>query len=331
METRSKFGHWVHLFRIFSLTATLMPILMAFCLNVMWPVWTHQPSAIPFSVQILHLVVALISCGSLQICCNLLNTWGDFRSGVDTPERLPSRSELVKGVFTPQQVLGMAMLFFTVGSLAGAYLVFCCYTPSLLVYAILGIAGSVNYSTGIRFKYRGLGVPFVFFLMGIWLILAADLCFGGQLNTLLFSSVKGFFFALCTLLPISCLVSNIMHANDMRDIEDDHAAGIRTCATLLGTRGAAFLFAAFHLLPIIGVLGMLILWPSVTQCSIQAKCMFLVLPLLLLPLSLKVLAEAKRGLPVVPHQKSWAGLLAQTARLHLLTGLLQSISFLLIR
>ena len=45
-------------------------------------------------------------------------------------------------------------------------------------------------------------------------------------------------------LPIACLVTSIMHANDIRDIAHDREAGITTLAMLLGRRKALYLYAA---------------------------------------------------------------------------------------
>ena len=327
-------GVWIHLCRVWSLTATLAPIAVVATFNAMCPHWTGESPALAWGAWTLNLVLALVSCGSLQIACNLLNTWGDFRSGVDSPERLPNRPELVNGTLGPEAVLRAALVFVALGSAAGLYLLSRCFSWTLSVYAVLGIAGSVNYSTGIRFKYRGLGVPFVFLLMGVWLMLAADLCLGGKLNGLIASSPSGFALAASILSPICFLVSNILHANDMRDIEDDVEAGIKTFASSLGPRGALVAFRIMHLLPLAGVVSTFILLPkSLGSASPLAltRALPLLLPLLLLPLTIQVLALGRRGLSSHIHQESWKGLLPGTARLHLLFGLLQAVSFLLVR
>lgn len=333
MNHKTSFRDWLHLFRLWSLTATITPLLAVFAFNLAAASWSVTPIlSYSTGTKIFHLLLTLLSCGSLQICCNLLNTWGDFHSGVDTPERCPTRSELVDGVISPRQAFCAAVTFLAIGIFLGLILLLRCFSWNLLLLAFIGILGSINYSTGIRFKYRGLGVPFVFFLMGALLMLAADLCYGGALYRMLSDGGLSALFAVLFLLPISCLVANILHANDMRDIEDDAEAGIKTLSTALGSCKAFSVYAILHLIPLISTVAFWLLFPKINSASGDGLHVFLLLlPLLTLPLVVKTITDAWRGIPRLPHQKSWFGLIVLTAKIHLLTGVLQATALFFIR
>ncbi|MBR4171557.1 MAG: prenyltransferase [Kiritimatiellae bacterium] len=343
---KSRFQIWMRMFRPWSLTASFVPIFLMACWNCfdgiqdfpyedgagLGTLWKMIRLSDHFPFYLLNFFLALLSCGSLQIACNLLNEWGDYRSGVDQlktvgvvgqREGTASPRELVAGTVTPAQVLRVALLVLGIGIAAGGLLLYRCFSWTLLAVAVVGVLGTVNYTTGIRFKYRGYGLVCVFFLMGYLLLGAADLCLGG-LFLKEFSRDTFLAFLVCGL-PTSCLVTCIMHANDMRDIEKDRMAGIRTPATIFGKRGALWIFTVLHTLPYLT--GGVFLWSTLGlyACSaweILMHCVIAVLPwLLLLPLTIQTLLRAyreKSGDPSVV----WSPLLGETARLHFLSGLL---------
>lgn len=294
---------WLRLFRIWSLTATFSPIWLAACFNADRAV---NPETRAVFIQ--NLLLAWTSCGCLQIACNLLNLWGDYQSGVDRKGAHCGVSDLVEGRVAPNTVLLVALGIVLTALVPAGILLVRCFSWTLAVIAALGLFGTLNYCTGLRFKYRGWGPFCVFFLMGYLLLLAADCCLGGSLTRMLsyyppFSLLYG--------LPVSCLVANIMHANDMRDIEKDASAGITTPATRLGRTGALVLFFALHLLPYLSVVFLPMLWLSL--CT--------------LPFTVLTLRRAVRARNSVPA-RDWAPLLGETARIHLLQGLLQGLSVL---
>ncbi|HVN64081.1 MAG TPA: prenyltransferase, partial [Candidatus Binataceae bacterium] len=60
--------------------------------------------------------------------------------------------------------------------------------------------------------------------------------------------------ALCASIPIGFLVSAILHANNLRDIESDTRHGKRTVATILGRTGAIYELAALDVAAYVSVL-----------------------------------------------------------------------------
>ncbi len=313
---------WFHLCRPWSLAATLVPALFALGVAGRDPLFSWGRWAL-----------ALAAAMPLQIACNLLNTWGDDRSGVDAVEgTVVTTPQLRDGLVTSRQVflaaagclaltcaLGLPLLFFRrYGDWD--------FNWGVALAAAIGFLGATNYATGVKFKYHGMGVPFVFFLMG------AIECFGflaasvprllpppGTLpaygERALLLHVAGFLLAT---MPIGCLVSVIMHGNDMRDIATDKAAGISTPASILGPRNALRLYCALHAIPHVF---------CVALCAVRlpetGKAAFaLLLPLLVLPLTAKTLSSAWRVYRANPSCPPWRGLERASGGIHLLFGIL---------
>jgi 1,4-dihydroxy-2-naphthoate octaprenyltransferase len=288
---------WFPLFRPWSVTATLVPALLALA-----AVHTH-PS---FSMG--RWILAVIAAAPLQFACNLLNTWGDDRSGVDgVAGAFITTPQLQSGLVSSRQVLGAAIACLAFTFLCGIPLLFVSFRPDitlnlrLAAVAAISFLGATNYTTGLRFKYYGLGVPFVFFLMGLF---AYAGFWAAAAPTAPFTSNM-----MLTSLPICCLVAVILHGNDMRDITSDTAAGIITTASRLGPRGALILFWALHLIPYAVVLATGRSWP-----------------LSLLPLTLAVCRKAWRVYRENPLAPAWRGLDRASGGLHMLFGTLYAFS-----
>jgi len=103
----------------------------------------------------------------------------------------------------------------------------------LLAIGFAGFVGGYAY-TGepLNYKRRGLGVPLVFFLMGVQMIAGARLAVTGDLTA---DSVL-------RSIPISGMVSLILLANELRDHETDARRGIRTLTVRIGCRPARVLY-----------------------------------------------------------------------------------------
>ena len=90
-----------------------------------------------------------------------------------------------------------------------------------------GLVGGYAY-TGepLNYKRRGLGVPLVFFLMGVLLVAGSYYAVARTLSMRI----------VLISLPVSALVSLILLANELRDFEPDGRHGIRTLTVRIGYR-----------------------------------------------------------------------------------------------
>ena len=304
---------WFFLFRPWSYTATLVPFLVAAGLfgsqTARWGRW-----GVGFF------------CGLLfQATVNLLNTWGDERSGVDAvPGAVRTTPQVHEGLVSMRALfvaaaccafasgtLGTGLCFFRAD---GAWHV----DGPLLAAGFVGFLGATNYSTGIKFKYRGLGVPFVAFLMGpLEIFVAGELlrphAAFAELAALADGRAGAFAFMS---LPVAALVCVIMHGNDMRDIPTDRAAGITTPSTFLGPRGALSLYWICHLLPYV-----------VCAKLVHLGLNGFLLPYLVLPLTVRTLWMATVVYRSNPANPPWRGFERASGGIHFLFGVLYAAAF----
>lgn len=280
---------WFHACRPWSLTAAFVPVSLGAALA-----WGEG------TLNWWLLALTLVGGGAIQIGTNLFNTWGDYVSGVDTPESAESVVELVHKVFTPGQIRRAGFVAMGIAALVGVYFVALRGWP-ILVLGLLGIAAGISYTAGpFRYKYTGVGSLAVFFLMGPLMAWGSYyLQTGSHSWTCVLAS-----------LPVGFLVSAILHANDMRDLEHDRGAGIRTGALFLGRLSLAHFFllnvGAYVVLVSLVATGVLP-WLALA-------------PLLALPKAAVYLGDAVRG---------WAGehdrlalLEPNSGRFHMMFGML---------
>ncbi|MEH6470246.1 MAG: prenyltransferase [Halopseudomonas sp.] len=168
---------------------------------------------------------------------------------------------------------------------------------TLLLLVALGLIGAVGYTTEpIHYKRRGLGVPLVFWLMGVLMIVGAYHAMGAPLSTSIF----------WLSLPVSMLVALLLLSNELRDWEDDCRDGVQTLTVRLGYQRAARLYLIMLLATYLIALG---LW----QQGLLLRLWPLLPSLLLLPELLRLLRQ-----PAVQR----ISLTPKTGRLLLLFGVL---------
>jgi len=289
-----RFKEWIKALRMWSLTAATIPVLVGSALA-----W-HEGA---FSWRIL--VLTMLSGWALQLAVNLLNTYGDYRSGVDQRKKKATCAVLINGQFKPGEILLSATLFIVAGALLGLWAA-ALSSWKLLFFALPGVLGVIGYTTGTRYKYIGLGVPAVFVLMGVVMVMAAYYAHSGQLS----------WAALVVSLPVAALVAVILHGNDLRDFASDGAAGIRTTALMLGLARGKLLFCALHAAAYFAVVSAVI--GGVLPC-------WTLLVLLSAPLSFKVCKTCLTTFKPGAEHAEAQSLVALSAQTHLLFGLLLTV------
>ena len=295
---------WFLLFRPWSYAATLVPFLVGAAV---------APATHGYARWWVGLGVGLL----FQATVNLLNTWGDERSGVDdAPGAVRTTPQVHDGLVSMRSLFAVALACAACAAVIGLSL--CLYRDGgawriswpLLAAGFVGFLGATNYSTGIKFKYRGLGVPFVAFLMGP-LEIFVSICLLRPVDAMEHISLLMFLLSL----PVASLVCVIMHGNDMRDIASDRIAGISTVASLLGTRWALALYWCCHLLPY-----------AVCALLIARYGRLFLLPFMALPLTRRTLAAATRTYLDCPANPSWRRLERASGGIHLVFGALYAVA-----
>jgi 1,4-dihydroxy-2-naphthoate polyprenyltransferase len=206
---------WYRAIRPFSFTASIIPVLVGGACAL--ALGTFSPLAF---------LVCLGGGMALQAGTNLVNDYYDHGMGADHSGSLGPSRVIQEGWLAPRTVLLGGLVFFTLGGLAGFVLVGMAGWPILLL-GLIGVPLAYGYTAPpLKLAYRGLGELNVFMLMGPLMVL------GG----FLVHRATGLRVALAASVPVGCLVASILHANNLRDLDDDRQLGKRTLATIVGQR-----------------------------------------------------------------------------------------------
>ena len=183
-------------------------------------------------------VLALIGGILLQSACNLLNTYGDFETGLDTEENHSRSPELVSGKLRAKDVLLVGMACLVITACLGIVMIICTGW-GILWFGIVGLLTAGMYTVGLKYKYFGLGLPSVFIAMGLLMPMGTYYLITGNL------SMELFFLSL----PNAFMITAVLNGNELRDFNSDRDAGIRTVSIRLGYNRAMFLYRALNTLP----------------------------------------------------------------------------------
>jgi 1,4-dihydroxy-2-naphthoate octaprenyltransferase len=235
---------WKQALRLPSFSATLSPIVIGSSLALV--AGTFDPALV------ILMLAAAIAC---QAGANLANDYYDHHHGVDTIDRPGSSKVIQQGLLTASEIKRGMLAAFTIATTLG--LVIVASTGWAILFLALGcLAVAVFYTAGPKpLGYVALGEAAVFLTMGLALATGSFLALTGSITA------SAFLIAL----PNACLVTAILHVNNMRDIARDRDAGKRTLAMTLSRQHAnrfyASLIVAAYLLTFITVAAIPYLWP----------------------------------------------------------------------
>jgi 1,4-dihydroxy-2-naphthoate octaprenyltransferase len=256
---------WFMAMRPWSFTAAFVPVALGTALA--WDQGFFQPG--------LFLLTALGGI-CIQAGTNFINTYGDYRFGVDTVASAHTCPQLVTGAMHPTAMKRAGLIAFGLAAAIGLTLAWL-GGWEILAVGLLGIIGGYTYTAGpIPYKYKGAGSFAVFFLMGPLMVWPAWFIQTGQYSWL----------PVLVSLPVGFLVAAILNGNDVRDIAHDRAAGIITPATELGSFSGLGLQRFLYLAAFVSLFA-LIVGGILPQSAL--------LPLLLLPLLRKCLLTIKEA------------------------------------
>ncbi len=292
---------WIVAIRAPFFTASAIPVLVGTALA-----W-NLTGKFSFYKFILTLVgVPLFNAGT-----NLANDYYDHKTGNDeintnlTPFSGGSRV-IQNGLVPPKHMLIGSFLFFGLGSIIGLYLN--AVTPGnlILFLGIFGFLSGFLYTfTPILIGYRGWGELLVGLNLGTLAIIGA---YYVQAHTLSWA-------VFWVSLPIGFLVTAILYINQFPDYEADKAVNKRHWVVRLGKKKAVYgyylLISATYL-----VIAGSVIFRVVTPFALVS---FLTLPLAIGAIKILKLNYDKIA-ELIPAQ-------AKTVQMHLFTGLLLSLGF----
>jgi 1,4-dihydroxy-2-naphthoate octaprenyltransferase len=177
---------------------------------------------------------ALLGAVLIQVGTNLANDVADFERGADTAARRGPLRVTQAGLVAPAQVRSAAALAFGLAFLAGLYLIVRGGWP-ILVVGLAAIASGVAYTAGrYALAYTGLADLFVLVFFGPVAVLGTY--YVQTLTVAPWVAAAG--------LGPGFLATAILLANNVRDVEEDRAAGKRTLVVRFGRAFGVALYAA---------------------------------------------------------------------------------------
>lgn len=269
---------WYVASRPFTLTASVAPVLVG--------------SALAFSEEAarpLMFILVLTASLLVQVGANLVDEYSDHARPEGAQKMMAPYKVIALGLFSTLAVKRGAIASFAVATAIGLYIVLVTGWP-ILVVSLASLAVAYLYAGGPRpLGAYAIGEPLVFVFMGLIMVMGT---YYVHTHTV---TVE----ALVLSIGVGCMVTAILVANNLRDLEEDVAAGKRTLVTLWGRGIGRWLWVGLVVIGVAIPVGL-----AVTG----SMGLLLLLPLLALPNAL----QAQRSL--------WQG----SDRASLLVGLRQS-------
>jgi 1,4-dihydroxy-2-naphthoate octaprenyltransferase len=210
-----RLGVWVQAVRYRSFTASVIPIAIGCALALFDGAFAWWLA-----------LVMLLATVATHAGSNLANDYFDHLKGVDTPQSFGQDRQIQLGVLTPRQVIGAAIVAFAIATALGLVVVAETGWP-ILALALVSLAAAVLYTGGPKpLGYIALGEATVFIFMGLVTVMGSYYVLTGEIT----------WRSALVAAPIGFLTAAHLHANNLRDIPLDRAAGKITLATLLGRR-----------------------------------------------------------------------------------------------
>lgn len=213
MEKPSYFKIWVEAARPKTLPAGVAPVLIGTSMAVGEGKW-----------DILSGLCALIGAIFIQVGANYANDYFDYLKGADSAERLGPRRVTQAGLVKPESVRFATLLVFLFACVPGSYIVMRGGLP-FVVIGLSAIFFAVVYTAG-PFPLGYIGIADLFVLVYFGPVALAGTYY---LHTGKFSSD-----AFLAGIASGLLSTALLTVNNLRDIEQDRAAGKKTLAVRFG-------------------------------------------------------------------------------------------------
>jgi len=209
----------IRLTRPHSLFATVVPLIIGGAI-------AYKTGNFNLTLWIIAFVIALL----LQMGTNVLNEYSDYIHGIDTPET-HGYGVLVRKEASPQEAFKLGIGIFAIAYLLSIPLILARGLLVLIMGVIATLVG-IFYSLGSHpISRTPFGELVVGLTMGFLEVIATEFIASGEITIL------GYLVSI----PVSLLVSGILLANNIRDIEIDRKVR-RTLAVVIGRKYASWVY-----------------------------------------------------------------------------------------
>ncbi len=212
--------------------------------------WSFPASAMPVLVTLGYLFYTGAQVNWAIGICTLLNvvlfhaagnTWSDYndyKKGVDREDTVGGVS-IVSGQFEAKEIKNLALALFAVAAAGGFAILAFTGLPTLY----FGLAGALLTLLYPWLKYRALGDLDIFLTYSVLPMLGTSFVATGQVHL----------DALILSVPVGLITVGILHSNNIRDIEQDKRAGIKTFAMCVGGKVSTILYCLEMVVPFVWV------------------------------------------------------------------------------
>ncbi len=189
---------------------------------------------VPFSWP--RFAVATLAGMFIHAAANLWNDYFDYTNGVDREAGKCGSAMIFSGELTPRRVFRAACLCAVLAAAGGFWLAWAARGWHIILLGAAGLVGAAGYCAGPRSpKHLALGEAWVFLMMGLGMPLGGWMAQTGDFSAR----------PLLAALPVALFTALLLYNNNLRDLADDRAAGIRTLPMVLGRAAHPAALAAF--------------------------------------------------------------------------------------
>ena len=255
---------WFLALRPFSFTASLVPAIFGSLLPFAVPA---AANGTPLRFDAVGFALVALGCVAVHAASNLINDVFDFRRGVDRPDNFGRVNPLVQRTMRPEHVSVEAAAMLALAAACGLALIERAGAARgpLVALVVFGVLSAAFYTAPpLALKNRAIGDLQVLLSFALLMIFGAAYVQSHALSWV----------PLVDALPIGLLVVDILHINNLRDIDTDRAAGVRTLAIALGPRGAKRLHRAY----VAGAFVLLVALVAARLLPLTTLCAFAALP-----------------------------------------------------
>jgi 1,4-dihydroxy-2-naphthoate octaprenyltransferase len=289
-RVQRRLGAWYEIMRPFSFTASTVPVAAAGAL-----------AAVDHRFHWGLFLGAFFGALLLHIGTNVINEIYDVRKGIDSITSPRASHALLKGRLTEREAFALAIAAFLAATAIGVWLIVERGWPVVLL-GLIGLIGGFGYTAPpLEYKFRALGLPLVFLLMGPLMVIGGYYVVTGTFD----------WKTVAASIPVGLLVAAILHGNEWRDISEDARAGILTFSIRVGRKAA-------H----IGYISLVVGAYLALAMAVAAKALppLSLLAMLSLPLLVRAIRASELG--ASGQQRAIAMIDLQTAQLHAAFGAL---------
>ena len=295
-QVHTGFKKYLMLTRPHTLTASFVPVFVGTASVLLF-------ADIRWGMFFLMLIATIL----IQSATNMFNEYYDFKRGLDSHESVGIAGAIVRNGMSPRLVLTIAFIFYGIAAVIGIIITVNSSWWILLIGAVSMAVGYLYTGGPVPISWTPLGEIFAGFFMGTVIIMITFFIHTGTLHV----------FPLLMSIPPAITIGLLNMANNIRDRKKDKESGRKTYVILVGKPFAVITAAALLAFSYIFLIYITFFTPM--------GSLFLLIPLLSIPLALKTIMLMRKGntpVELIPA-------MASMGKLNTIMGLLLTIGLII--